>query len=68
MSGGTVRPDGGEQDGTVTNLVTLVAIGALVALAAPLWPWSRGWGWAPAGILALGLATMALFWWSVVPE
>lgn len=52
----------------MTNVVTLVAIGALVVLAAPLWPWSRGWGWAPAGMLTVGLATMALFWWSVVPE
>lgn len=50
------------------NLVPLVAIAVLVLLAAPLWPWSRGWTWAPAGILAMGLATMLLFTWTVMPE
>lgn len=50
------------------NVVPLVLIAALVVLAAPLWPWSRGWGWPPAGMLALGLATMLLFWWTVVPD
>ncbi len=52
----------------MSNAVPLVLIGLLTLLAAPLWPWSRGWGWAPAGMLALGLATMLLFWWTVVPE
>lgn len=52
---------------SLNQLVLLVA-GALTVLAAPLWPWSRGWGWAPAGMLAVGTATMALFWWTVVPE
>jgi hypothetical protein len=52
----------------VSNLVLLVAIAVLVVLAAPLWPWSRGWTWAPAAMLLMGLATMLLFTWTVVPE
>lgn len=50
------------------NLVPTVVLAVLVVLVAPLWPWSRGWGWPPAGILAMGLATMLAFSWSVVPE
>lgn len=48
-------------------LPVLVIIAVLVVLVAPLWPWSRGWGWAPAGMLAMGLGTMLLFTWSVIP-
>lgn len=50
------------------NLIPMVLIGLLTLFVAPLWPWSRGWTWAPAGILAVGLATLVLFSWSVVPE
>ena len=39
--------------------VTIVA--ALTVFVAPLWPWSRGWTWAPAGMLAMGLAGILLF-------
>jgi hypothetical protein len=53
----------------MSNLIPMiVAIGLLTAGAAPLWPWSRGWGWAPFGIFAIGLATLVLFQLSVVPE
>ena len=43
-------------------------IGALVILVAPLWPWSRGWTWIPAGMLTMGLATMLLFQFTIIPE
>lgn len=52
----------------MASAVPLWILGLLVVLATPLWPWSRGWGWAPAGILAVGLATMLLFSWTVVPD
>ncbi len=45
--------------------VTIVA--ALTVFVAPLWPWSRGWTWAPAGMLAMGLAGILLFSATVVP-
>jgi hypothetical protein len=48
--------------------VTAVVIAVLVIVALPLWPWSRGWGWAPAGMLAMGLATVIVFSLTVVPE
>ncbi|WP_130651043.1 DUF3309 family protein [Egicoccus halophilus] len=48
--------------------VPFVIIAVLILLAAPLWPWSRGWSWAPAGMLMMGLATMLLFQYAVVPE
>lgn len=52
----------------LTNLVPLLAVTVLALGAMPVWPWSRGWGWAPFGILAVGLATLLLFRLSVVPE
>lgn len=50
------------------NLTFAAVLSGLVLLVAPLWPWSRGWGWSPAGILAIGLATLLLFSYAVVPE
>lgn len=44
-------------------LIVLVLVAAL-----PVWPWSRGWGWAPAGMVAMGLGTLVLFSLAVVPE
>lgn len=52
-------------------MLNQVAIGvlALILLAVlPLWPWSRGWGWAPAGMIAMGLATLIVFSLTVIPE
>ncbi|MEY3019603.1 MAG: hypothetical protein RLZZ272_587 [Actinomycetota bacterium] len=40
---------------------------AVTVFVAPLWPWSRGWTWAPAGMLAMGLAALVLFSLTVVP-
>jgi hypothetical protein len=45
--------------------VTIVA--ALTVFVAPLWPWSRGWTWAPAGMLAMGLAGILVFSATVIP-
>lgn len=45
--------------------VSIVA--ALTVFVAPLWPWSRGWTWAPAGMLAMGLAGILLFSATVIP-
>jgi hypothetical protein len=50
------------------NLLPLILIGLLMVGAIPVWPWSRGWGWAPFGIVAIGFATLLLFRWSVLPE
>jgi hypothetical protein len=50
------------------DVVTTVLLGLLVVAALPLWPWSRGWGWAPAGMLAMGLFTLVLFSFTVLPE
>ena len=48
--------------------VLQVTIGAaLTVLVAALWPWSRGWTWAPAGMLAMGLAGILLFSATVIP-
>ena len=52
----------------MSDLLPMVLLGLLTIAAAPVWPWSRGWGWAIAGILAMGLATYALFQFAVVPE
>lgn len=47
-------------------LPTLVVLATLV-LVAPLWPWSRGWGWTPVGMVAVTLATIVVFTLSVAP-
>lgn len=49
-------------------LVSGVLIGLVLLFVLPLWPWSRGWGWAPAGMVAMGLATLVLFSLTVIPE
>ena len=50
------------------NVVPAVLLAVVIVLTMPLWPWSRGWTWVPAGILAIGLATLVLFSLAVVPE
>jgi hypothetical protein len=40
---------------------------ALTVFVAPLWPWSRGWTWAPAGMLAMGVAGIVLFSFTIIP-
>lgn len=44
-----------------------LAVLAMLVLVAPLWPWSRGWGWAPAGMVGMTLATIVVFTLSVAP-
>lgn len=39
----------------------LLVVGFVLVLVLPWWPWSRGWGWTPAGMLAVVLLTAALF-------
>lgn len=44
---------------------TLVMLAATIA-AAPLWPWSRNWGWTVAGVFGMTAGVAALFtvaWW-----
>lgn len=41
-------------------LPTLVMLVAAVA-AAPVWPWSRRWGWQVSGMFGVTAATAALF-------
>ena len=47
----------------VPSIVVLVAL----VLAAPLWSWSRGWGWTPAAMVGVTLATIVLFTLSAAP-
>ncbi len=47
---------------------TAAIIGLMVVAVTPVWPWSRGWGWAPAGMLAMGLGALVLFSFTVIPE
>jgi hypothetical protein len=49
-------------------LVPAVLIALVLVFVLPVWPWSRGWGWAPAGMVAMGLATLIVFSLAVVPE
>jgi hypothetical protein len=51
----------------MVQVVPTVLLSLLVLAALPWWPWSRGWGWAPAAMLAMGLFTLVLFSFTVVP-
>lgn len=44
-----------------------IVVLAVLVLAAPLWPWSRGWSWVPAGMIGVTLGTIVLFTLSVAP-
>lgn len=52
----------------MVNLVPLIVIGLLGVGALPVWPWSKGWGWAPFAIVAIGFVTLLLFRLSIVEE
>jgi hypothetical protein len=52
----------------VIQVVPTVLLALLVIAVMPVWPYSRGWGWPPAGILGMGLATMVLFSLTVAPN
>ncbi len=47
-------------------LPTLVVLIALL-LVAPLWRWSRGWGWTLAGMVGVTLVSIVLFTLSFDP-
>ncbi len=49
------------------QVVPTVLLALLIVAVMPVWPYSRGWGWPPAGILAMGLVTLVLFSLTVVP-
>ena len=50
------------------QVVPTVLLALLVIAVMPIWPYSRGWGWPPAGILGMGLGTMVLFSLTVAPS
>jgi hypothetical protein len=52
----------------VLNQFAIAVMGLILLAVLPLWPWSRGWGWAPAGMIAMGMATVVVFSLTVVPE
>lgn len=45
--------------------VPLVAVLLALVGVLPVWPWSRGWGYAPAGMVGMVLGTIVLFTLSV---
>lgn len=54
--------------GTHVRWLPALGVVAILVLVAPLWPWSRGWGWVPAGMVAITLATIVLFTLSLAPS
>ena len=53
--------------GTHLRWLPVVAVACALVLVAPVWPWSRGWGWVPAAMVGVILATILLFTTSVTP-
>lgn len=54
-------------EGTHLGWLPALTVGVAMVLAAPIWPWSRGWGWVPAAMVGVVLLTILLFTLSVVP-
>ena len=52
----------------LVRLLPLIVVGLALVLVAPFWPWSRGWGWTPTGMVGIVLATILLFSYSVLPD
>lgn len=44
-----------------------VVVSLALLLVLPLWPWSRGWGYVPAAMVAVVLASIGLFTLAFVP-
>lgn len=47
------------------RIVPLVAVLLALLFVLPFWPWSRGWGYTPAGMVGVVLGTIVLFTLSV---
>lgn len=45
--------------------VPLAAVLVALVLVLPVWRWSRGWGFTPAGMVSVVLGTIVLFTLSV---
>jgi len=45
----------------------MIAVVIAFVVVVPLWPWSRGWGWVPAGMVGVILTTILLFTYSFLP-
>jgi len=43
------------------NALLLVVLAVLLIGAIPAWPYSRGWGYGPSGVLGLVLVTVLVF-------
>lgn len=41
--------------------IPTLAVVLLLGMVAPLWRWSTGWGWVPAGMVAVTGVTIVLF-------
>lgn len=48
--------------------IPLASVLVALVLVVPLWPWSRGWSWAPAGMVGVTTLTILLFTFSVTPR
>lgn len=53
--------------GDTLRWLPTLAVALVLALTAPIWPWSRGWGWVPAAMVGVTLATIVLFTLSIAP-
>lgn len=53
---------------SVLPVVPVVVLAVLIVGSLPVWRWSRGWGWAPAGMLTMGLVALVGFSLTVAPE
>ncbi|MGQ9372041.1 DUF3309 family protein [Azospirillum sp. ST 5-10] len=51
----------------MTAFLLLLALIAVFLLTGPWWPYSRGWGYGPSGVvLALLVLWFALVWWGAL--
>lgn len=67
MPPGTLRPGAVANQRTaeggvrMTWAIPSIVVAVVLLLAMPLWPWSRGWGWIPTGMVGV----IAAIVWSI---
>ncbi len=42
--------------------IVLIVLAVLLVSAVPAYPYSRGWGWTPSGIITLVLVVFLILW------
>ena len=57
-----VETDDLRQEGTMLTTIIIILLVILLLGSVPRWPYSRGWGYYPSGLLGLILLIVIILW------